>query len=203
MYFPRSAYKRWMMSTVDSRAHRSIGRVLGPIRPSEPEPTTAGELLAELAQATAHGLFQVELAANEAHVRGRLTSSEFEARKRQLAAFFLSAAPFGIEGDICMLAEGIFLGFGISLALGKGSVLKLTEEQIQNASLDPDLDVISGYFHILAPEPPRAPTLPPQSLPPPSSKDQPIAMEAVPESSNLRPAFVPGPRTGLLDVRRK
>jgi hypothetical protein len=197
MYFPRNAFRQWQACIVDSRGQRMIGRVLGGLTAFEPPACTVGELLFELPKTLAHNLFEITLAEEkhkmvEAQVRGRLTTREFEIRKRQLAALFLSAGPVGVEGDVCMLDEEGTVGYGISVAGGSGTMMKLSDEQIKNASLDPDLDVISGYFHVPA-------SL--MSMPPSSGMRH---HEVEPESSSLRPALVPGQaRPGLLDLKRR
>ncbi len=169
--FKRGKLKAWRAMVVDSRVHKSIARTF-PKR-EHLAPVSVDELLHELPLLTGHGLFRVEEDDGVLHVRGRFTKAAFEARCRQLAALFLAAADVGADGDICFLGEGVFVGYGVSVGGGSGVLMTLSPDQVQNASMDPELDVISGYFSVADAAPPSA------AAPPPSTEN---------------------PRTGLLDV---
>jgi hypothetical protein len=166
--FPRGKLRAWRADWVDSRAFRSTARVF-PKRPHL-APVTVESLIEELPTISGHGLFRIDAEGGEVVVRGRFTQAAFESRSRQLAALFLLSAQFGAEGDICFLGDGVFVGYGVSVGGGKGSLVALSADQVQNASMHPELDVISGYFVID----------PPPTSAPPTSLDM--------------------PRTGLIDV---
>lgn len=154
--FGRGKFKAWQKTIVDSRQHRAIARTFSGC-PNSPAITVA-DLLAELPLVTGHGLFQLDDEGGVMHVRSLFTQSAFEARCRQLAALFLSSAEVGADGDICLLGQGVFVGYGISVGGGKGLLMVLSEEEVQSASMDPDLDVISGYFQVIAPSEPPPPS---------------------------------------------
>jgi hypothetical protein len=149
---------------VDSRVFRSTIRIF-PDRAHLPA-VIVDELLRELPTISGHGLFRFDgEKEGELDVRGRFTQAAFEVRARQLASLFLVSAQTGAEGDICFLGEGVFVGYGVSVGSGRGTLVTLSAEEVQNASMHPDLDVISGYFSFdevpaslppTQPEPPRA-----------------------------------------------
>ena len=176
--FKRGKFRAWRDLVVDARTYRAIAKTF-PNHANQPA-VTVGALLEELPRLTGHGLFNVDAEGGTLHVRGLFSPAAFEAHARQIAALFLVSAEVGAEGDICLLGQGVFLGFGISVGGGQGMLMTLTEEQVQNASLDPDLDVISGYFHVVNTN------VPPPTLPKPIG--------------GLGRGTLPPPRPDLLEV---
>ena len=47
-----------------------------------------------------------------------------------------------------MLGQGVFVGYGISVGEGDATLLVLSDDEVQNASMAPELDTISGYFQL-------------------------------------------------------
>ncbi len=166
--FGRGKFKTWQNSIVDSRPHRAIARTFSGC--SNSAPMSVGELLIELPLLTGHGLFQIDDEGGVMHVRSLFTQSAFESRCRQLAALFLSSAEVGADGDVCFLGQGVFVGYGISVGGGKGLLMVLSEEEVQSASMDPELDVISGYFQVVTPSEAPAPESSPVSSTPISAR---------------------------------
>ena len=149
LLFRRGRQKAWRRHLVDSREYKSIARVF-PKR-KHLEPIEVATLLEELPRAGGRDLFQVEEDNGLISVRGLFTDQAFEARCRQLAALFMSAAEHGAEGHICFLGEGVPVGYGVTLGGGEAELIKLDEEQIVNASLDPAIDAVSDYFKVAEP----------------------------------------------------
>lgn len=180
--------------TVDSRTFRTIARTF----PKKPhcEPIRVDALLGEL-QTLSGGLFELDEENGTLNVRGRFTQSAFEARARQLAAFFLTAAEVDAEGDVCFLGDGVFVGYGVSLGGGRGVLMTLSPDQVQNASMDPELDVISGYFQVV---PPAAPSSAPPigTLAPPSSGTGPRKSSPLAFPSSISPSLGDPNATGEL-----
>jgi hypothetical protein len=148
--FPRGKFAAWKKSDVDLNAPRALVNLF-PNKQKKLPPVQVSSLIRDLQASTGHGLFSIEEHDKQVQVRARVSHAAFEARAREIAGLFLSARTALAEGDICMLGEGVFLGYGISLAGGSADLLKLSEEEIQNASLAPELDAISGYFTLAPP----------------------------------------------------
>jgi hypothetical protein len=146
LLFRRGKQKSWRKHLVDSRDYRVIARVFP--KKKHHEPVTVAALLAELPRAGGRDLFQVDEDNGLISVRGVFTDTAFDQRCRQLAALFMSAAEHGAEGHICFLGEGVPVGYGLTLGGGEAELIKLDEEQITNASLDPAIDAVSDYFKI-------------------------------------------------------
>lgn len=150
LHFSRGRYKAWQRVVVDSRADRRIARIF-PKKPHWPA-ASVGELLGTLPAATGHDMFHLEHDEDGLYaVRALVTDKLFETRCRQIAAFFMSAAQVEAEGHICLLGEGVHVGYGVSLGGGEADIIKLTEEQITNAALDPAVDKVSDHFRAAAP----------------------------------------------------
>ena len=190
--FKRGKYRAWQKLVVDSRTNRAIARTFP--RREHLEPRTVADLFGELPSISGHGLFQADEEEGEIHVRGLLTNKVFEARCRQLAALFMCAADVGAEGDICFLGQEVFVGYGVSVGGGAALLVTLSEDEVQNASMDPELDVISGCFHV-----PDVPESAMESIPPPSSTQKPKTTllappPAIPVLTNVPGRDTPEPR---------
>lgn len=144
--FRKRKLDTWLDDTVDSRAFRAIARVFPKRR--HHAPTTVRELIAELPTRTGHGLFEVAIDGGEVRVHGLVARDAFDLYCRQIAALFMSAATLGATGDVCMLGQGVFVGYGISVGEGEANLLVLSDDEVQNASMAPELDTISGYFQL-------------------------------------------------------
>jgi hypothetical protein len=146
--FARGKFAAWKNQMLDPKGEKSAARVLpkSTADRSTQAACSVAERIEELSDTTGYGLFIFEEDGKDVTVRCRVSHAAFEARGREIASLFLSAKEVGAEGDICILGEGVFVGYGISLAGGKGELIRLSEEEVQNASMAPELDVISGYF---------------------------------------------------------
>jgi hypothetical protein len=148
--FARGKFAAWKNQTLDPKGDRSVSRILpkpAAERSVVPQrPCSVAQRIEALSDTTGYGLFVFEEDGKDVTVRCRVSHAAFETRGREIASLFLSAKEVGAEGDICILGEGVFVGYGISLAGGKGELIRLSEEEVQNASMAPELDVISGYF---------------------------------------------------------
>lgn len=166
LQFKRGKLRAWQKLVVDSKAYRTIARTF-PKKPHR-DPIKVDALLGELYALTGAPLVEFDEDNGTVNIRGRFSQTTFEARARQLAALFLVAADVEAEGDVCFLGDGVFVGYGVSLGGGHGVLMTLSPDQVQNASMDPELDVISGYFQVV---PPAAPSSAPiqGTLAPPSS----------------------------------
>lgn len=146
LQFRRRKLEAWLDEPVDSRAFRVIARVF-PKRRHHPA-VSAREVIADLPKRSGHGLFEVDIDGGDVRVRGLFAREAFDAYCRQLAALFMSAGEFGATGDVCMLGQGVFLGYGLSVGEGTANLLVLSDDEVQNASMAPELDTISGYFQL-------------------------------------------------------
>jgi hypothetical protein len=146
LLFRRTRSKFWRRHLVDSRDYKVIARMFPKKKHLGPRPVN--DVLAELPRATGHDLFQVDEDNGLMNIRGLFTDTAFDARCRQLAALFMCSVEHGAEGHMCFLGEGVPLGYGITVGGGEVELIKLDEQQITNASLDPALDAVSDYFKV-------------------------------------------------------
>ncbi|MFO0664607.1 MAG: hypothetical protein U0174_11690 [Polyangiaceae bacterium] len=167
LQFKRGKLRAWQRLLVDSRSFRTISRTF-PKKPHR-DPIRVDALLGELQALNGASLIEVDESGNSVNVRGRFSQAAFESRARQLAALFLVAAEVEAEGDVCFLGDGVFVGYGVSLGGGRGVLMTLSPDQVQNASMDPELDVISGYFQVVPPAAPSSGVPRPSTVAPPSS----------------------------------
>jgi hypothetical protein len=152
LLFRRGRSKAWLRHPVDSREYRAIARVF-PKR-KHVAPDDVSRVIVDLRRASGHDLFQVDEDNGLVNIRGLFTDAAFDARCRQIAALFMCASEHGAEGHVCCLGEGVPIGYGITLGGGEVELIKLDEEQITNASLDPALDAVSDYFKVADPAEP-------------------------------------------------
>jgi hypothetical protein len=154
----------WKRLTVDASRWRTIARTFP--RSPAPKPELVGTLLKELPRAGWHDLFRIDREGEIYRVRGRFAEPPFVRHCRQLAALFMTAADVDARGDVYFLGEGVKSGYAVQLTGSKPTIASLDEEEIGRRSRDPELDVISGLFHV-APEsiPPPPPDPPPPSPP--------------------------------------
>jgi hypothetical protein len=181
--FRAGKYRAWRERMVDARDYRSVSRIFA--KRETPAAVKVGDLLEELPLIAGHSMFELDAAGTTLQVRGLFSQHSFETRCRQLAALFLLSAEVGAEGDICFLGQGVFVGYGISIGDGRGMLMTLTEDQVQNASLDPDLDVISGYFHVADPTPNGVPPVIPSVSVRPELLQVPAAGRAAAQATKL------------------
>ena len=144
--FRKRKLESWLAEPVDSRAFRSIARVF-PKRRHHPA-LSAREIISLLPTQSGHGLFDVSIDGGEVRIHGLFAQDAFDVFCRQIAALFMSAGAFGATGDLCMLGQGVFVGYGISVGEGEATLLVLSDDEVQNASMAPELDTISGYFQL-------------------------------------------------------
>ena len=186
LQFKRGKLRAWQKLVVDSKAYRTVARTF-PKMPHR-EPIKVDALLAELESVVGAALVEMDEENGTVNIRGRFSQASFEARARQLAALFLIAADVDAEGDICFLGDGVFVGYGVSLGGGRGVLMTLSPDQVQNASMDPELDVISGYFQVVPPAVPSSVPIP-GTLAPPSSginpRSSPLSFPAPVLGANL------------------
>lgn len=157
----------WKRLTVDASRWRSLARVFP--RSPAPKPALVGTLLKELPRAGWHDLLQVDRDGEIYRVRGRFAQAPFHRYCRQLAALFMTAADVDARGDVYFLGEGVNTGYAVQLTGSKPAIAMLDEEEISRRSRDPELDVISGMFHIAPESVPPPPPEPPPTSPPASS----------------------------------
>jgi hypothetical protein len=131
------------------------------------------------ALSAASGLFALEQRETHVSVRGRFGHGAFVKHGREIVCLLMSARKARAEGDICLLGEGVFLGYGISLAEGEAELIELSKEEVQNASMSPELDVISGYFKIATPYP--------RAEPPSMREERHPSLLELPKTTPLRP----------------
>jgi hypothetical protein len=163
LLFRRGRSKAWRRHLVDSRDYKVIARVFPKKKHLPPEPVSS--VLYEMPRATGRDLFQCDEDNGLVNIRALFTDAAFDARCRQLAALFMCAVEHGAEGHVCFLGEGVPLGYGITVGDGEVELIKLDEQQITNASLDPALDAVSDYFKAAEPGEPEAATSAPAVVP--------------------------------------
>lgn len=154
----------WQRLRVDASRWRSIARMF-PKSPA-PKPEKVSTLLKELPRAGWHDLLRVERDGEIYRVRGKFAEAPFVRHARQLAALFMTAADVDARGDVYFLGEGVNTGYAVQLTGSKPQLATLDEEEIARRARDPELDVISGMFHV---PPDSIPPPPPPPAPPPSS----------------------------------
>jgi hypothetical protein len=159
-----------------------VNRLFPPTSKRAGNQTRVQDKIEELA--ASGGMFGFEQRESHVSVRGRFGHSAFVKHGREIVCLLMSARKARAEGDVCILGEGVFLGYGVSLGGGRAEIFELSEEEVQNASMSPELDVISGYFTI---EPSKTKVEPS----PPAGEERKAALLELPNSKPNDGRFLP------------